>query len=140
MSNHEAASSTLSSPVTERTALLRPRAISRATSVSIALPQEAPEDEVTGQKGISILRGATVIFAFTVLIFLQSANFTLMTTTQGLIADDLDAYSEVSWFTATYLVRYGFAIRFPGLFLHIDVHGGSISVFMVSDKCSFEFA
>jgi hypothetical protein len=35
---------------------------------------------------------------------LKAANISLLTTTQGVIADDFDAFEHVSWFTSAYLV------------------------------------
>ncbi|TVY73222.1 MFS thioclapurine efflux transporter tcpA, partial [Lachnellula suecica] len=49
-------------------------------------------------------RGFLVILSLLGLIFLQASNMSGITTTQSRIAEDLDAFSEASWFTSTYLI------------------------------------
>jgi hypothetical protein len=34
-----------------------------------------------------------------------ASNISMLTTVQGVIADDLDAFESASWFTSAYLVR-----------------------------------
>ncbi|KAF2671771.1 putative major facilitator superfamily transporter [Microthyrium microscopicum] len=53
---------------------------------------------------ISKLRGWGIVASLGLLIFLQASNISLLTTTQGVIAEDLDAFEEASWFTSAYLV------------------------------------
>jgi MFS family permease len=63
-----------------------------------------PDVPPTSGHGISISRAMVISIALGVLVFLQAANVSLLTTTQGVIAGDLDAFESVSWFTSAYLV------------------------------------
>ncbi|KAF1810487.1 MFS multidrug transporter-like protein [Eremomyces bilateralis CBS 781.70] len=50
------------------------------------------------------LRGTLIVFAMSILIFLQATNISLLTTAQSAIAAELDAFENVTWFTSAYLV------------------------------------
>jgi hypothetical protein len=84
-----------SSP-TEQTDLASTAAQSEAT-LTIFKPLNAGFD-------ISITRRACIVLALGILVFLQASNISLLTTTQGVIAGDLDAFESVSWFTSAYLI------------------------------------
>jgi MFS family permease len=58
----------------------------------------------TSGHGITRSRGALITLSLGILVFLQSANISLLTTTQGVIAGDLDAFESTAWFTSAYLV------------------------------------
>ncbi|KAJ9664266.1 hypothetical protein H2201_005258 [Coniosporium apollinis] len=66
--------------------------------------EEAVDGDDERKPYISRLRGFAIGSFVFILIFLQACNISLLTTTQGLIAADYDAFSEVSWFTSTYLI------------------------------------
>ncbi|KAI9688009.1 MAG: hypothetical protein M1820_010335 [Bogoriella megaspora] len=90
---------------TERTALLQPD--SDPVDGPIAAPND--DDGAVGRDGISAesisrLRGLSIFIVIGLLIFLMSSNISLMTTTQGFIAEDLDAFKSTSWFTSAYLI------------------------------------
>jgi MFS family permease len=50
------------------------------------------------------LRAIFIIIGLSILVFLQASNISLLTTTQGVIAADLDAFESVTWFIFAYLV------------------------------------
>ncbi|KAJ4358343.1 uncharacterized protein N0V89_002925 [Didymosphaeria variabile] len=52
----------------------------------------------------SRLRGVVVCTSIGLLIFLQGANISILTTTQSAIAADLDSFEEATWFTSSYLI------------------------------------
>ena len=60
------------------------------------------DDDVS--QSITTLRTVFSALALGVLIFLQSTNISLLTTTQSAIAEDLDAFDKTSWFTSAYLI------------------------------------
>lgn len=53
---------------------------------------------------VTPLRAVLSGFALGFLIFLQSTNISILTTTQSAIASDLDAFDKTSWFTSAYLI------------------------------------
>ncbi|KAF1974137.1 MFS multidrug transporter-like protein [Bimuria novae-zelandiae CBS 107.79] len=53
---------------------------------------------------ISTSRGALICTSVGLLIFLQGANISILTTTQSSIAADLDAFEEATWFNSSYLI------------------------------------
>ncbi|KAL5439698.1 hypothetical protein PMIN07_004904 [Paraphaeosphaeria minitans] len=53
---------------------------------------------------LSTLRGAVICSSIGLMIFLQGANISILTTTQSAIAADLDAFEEATWFTSSYLI------------------------------------
>lgn len=61
-----------------------------------------PDNAVS--KAITRPRAAALMASLALLIFLQATNFSLLTTTQSTIAEDLDAFAETSWFTSAYLI------------------------------------
>ncbi|MCJ1307606.1 hypothetical protein MMC25_001253 [Agyrium rufum] len=63
-----------------------------------------PAEADTGKKTVGIVRIILVILALGVLVFVQAMNITMLTTTQSVIATDLDAFSEASWLTSAYLI------------------------------------
>jgi len=77
------------------TAPLLPTPAVAATVVLKNEPEETP---------LSLPRGLSIGFSLAVLIFLQTANVSLLTTIQSAIADGLGDYTHVSWFTSAYLI------------------------------------
>lgn len=55
-------------------------------------------------QSITTLRAIFSAVALGGLIFLQSTNISILTTTQSAIAGDLDAFERTSWFTSAYLI------------------------------------
>lgn len=55
-------------------------------------------------QSITTLRAIFSAIALGGLIFLQSTNISILTTTQSAIAADLDAFEKTSWFTSAYLI------------------------------------
>lgn len=55
-------------------------------------------------QSITTLRAIFSAVALGGLIFLQSTNISILTTTQSAIAADLDAFERTSWFTSAYLI------------------------------------
>ena len=53
---------------------------------------------------ISKKRGAVICFSVWALIFILTCNVSMISTIQGSIATDLDAFRYVSWYTSTYLI------------------------------------
>ena len=53
---------------------------------------------------VSRVRGIVICLSIWLLIFVTTGNVSAMTTIQSPIAIDLDASTEVSWFTSTYLI------------------------------------
>ncbi|KAF2707260.1 MFS multidrug transporter-like protein [Pleomassaria siparia CBS 279.74] len=49
-------------------------------------------------------RGALIVASIGLLIFLQAANTSILTTTQSSIAADLDAFEQTTWLTSSYLI------------------------------------
>ena len=79
----------------------------------------SPLDVNGAKKPASLLRGALIIISLGALILVQgrsvffchvsvltflAMNITMLTTTQSVIAADLDAFSEASWLTSAYLI------------------------------------
>ncbi|QDS73302.1 hypothetical protein FKW77_005891 [Venturia effusa] len=62
--------------------------------------QKEPED---AGHGITRARGLAIISALAVLLVLGAGNISLLTTTQGAIASDLNAFEYTTWFTSAYL-------------------------------------
>ncbi|KAL5389531.1 hypothetical protein DPSP01_002428 [Paraphaeosphaeria sporulosa] len=69
-------------------------------------PSSSGEDRVGDDKApiLSTLRGAVICTSIGLMIFLQGANISILTTTQSAIAADLDAFEEATWFTSSYLI------------------------------------
>ena len=78
------------------------------------------QDVDSAKKPISSIRGALIILSLGVLVLVQGTpvisirytpvltfpamNITMLTTTQSAVAADLDAFSEASWLTSSYLI------------------------------------
>jgi MFS family permease len=58
------------------------------------------EEEPTFTK----VRAIFIIISMAVLLFLQASNISLLTTVQGVIAEDLNAYDSTTWFMSSYLL------------------------------------
>lgn len=69
-----------------------------------ASDEEEGIDLDKANQSVGTLRATLIILSLWVLIFLQAANMSGLTTTQSIIAADLDSFSEASWFTSSYLV------------------------------------
>ncbi|KAF7158863.1 hypothetical protein CNMCM6106_005821 [Aspergillus hiratsukae] len=52
----------------------------------------------------SFLRGTVITITVGLLLFIQSTNISMLTTAQSDIAEDLDAFSETTWFSSAYLI------------------------------------
>lgn len=55
-------------------------------------------------QSISYARGTLCTMALGFLVFLQATNISMLTTTYSQIAEELDAFDRVSWFTSAYLI------------------------------------
>lgn len=53
---------------------------------------------------ITRLRAIFIVLSLAVLLFLQASNISLLTTVQGVIAEDLQAYDSTTWFMSSYLL------------------------------------
>jgi MFS family permease len=87
---------TLGAGVSETTPL-----ISSPSNVEIG-PQPLPS--IKNERELSKLRGILICLSIWVLIFGITGNVSLITTIQSPIAIDLDAFTEVSWFSSIYLI------------------------------------
>lgn len=67
-------------------------------------PADAHSKDDNASQSITTLRTVFSALALGVLIFLQSTNISILTTTQSAIAEDLDAFDKTSWFTPAYLI------------------------------------
>jgi MFS family permease len=67
-------------------------------------PADAHSKDDDVSQSITTLRTIFTALALGVLIFLQSTNISILTTTQSAIAGDLDAFDKTSWFTSAYLI------------------------------------
>ncbi|KAF7164152.1 hypothetical protein CNMCM5623_008842 [Aspergillus felis] len=76
-----------------------------------AMPSEATpliehpltdNDEIP--RSLSFLRGTVITVTVGLLLFIQSTNISMLTTAQSDIAEDLDAFSETTWFSSAYLI------------------------------------
>ena len=67
-------------------------------------PADAHSKDDDVSQSITTLRTVFTALALGVLIFLQSTNISILTTTQSAIAGDLDAFDKTSWFTSAYLI------------------------------------
>lgn len=65
---------------------------------------DAHSKDDNASQSITTLRAVFSALALGVLIFLQSTNISILTTTQSAIAEDLDAFDKTSWFTSAYLI------------------------------------
>ncbi|RHZ49831.1 putative MFS multidrug transporter [Aspergillus thermomutatus] len=78
----------------------------REASPSEATPliEHPPTDHDETQIGPSFLRGTVITITVGLLLFIQSTNISMLTTAQSDIAEDLDAFSETTWFNSAYLI------------------------------------
>ncbi|KAJ5884747.1 hypothetical protein N7495_009257 [Penicillium taxi] len=53
---------------------------------------------------LSVPRGLLIFISMAFLIFIQTSNLSLMTTSQSYISADLDAYTEAIWFTSAHMI------------------------------------
>ncbi|CZT16729.1 related to MFS multidrug transporter [Ramularia collo-cygni] len=68
-------------------------------------PTETSDDgHIAANQSLSRTRAISAAFFLGCLIFLQAVNISLLTTTQSVIANDLDAFEKTSWFTSAYLI------------------------------------
>ncbi|MCJ1442035.1 MAG: hypothetical protein MMC23_002527 [Stictis urceolatum] len=86
---------------TERSPLLSP--VPEPPSDPIPPVAESAEEDVASQS-VTKLRSIGLMISLGILVFLQATNFSILTTTQSTIAEDLDAFAEASWFTSAYLI------------------------------------
>ncbi|GIK01869.1 hypothetical protein Aspvir_005910 [Aspergillus viridinutans] len=52
----------------------------------------------------SFLRGTVITITVGLLLFIQTTNISMLITAQSDIAEDLDAFSETTWFSSAYLI------------------------------------
>jgi MFS family permease len=88
----------------ERTPLIlvQPPTGERDRGLSGPADSHNKDDDVS--QSITTLRTVFSALALGLLIFLQSTNISILTTTQSAIAADLDAFEKTSWFTSAYLI------------------------------------
>lgn len=67
-------------------------------------PDQRPIPRTDHEPELSRLRGIAICLSIWVLIFGITSNVSLITTIQSPIAIDLDAFTEVSWFSSIYLI------------------------------------
>jgi len=89
--------------VTEESPLLQAPQ-SEVTADGTVEAVEAVHDHDAANQSVGTARGVLIMLSLWLLIFLQASNMSGLTTTQSKIAADLDAFSEASWFTSTYLI------------------------------------
>lgn len=94
--------------ITERSALL-PATLSSAGQDSENDEGDASlstlkDGHTAANQSLSRLRGISAAIFLGSLIFIQATNISLLTTTQSVIAGDLDAFEKTSWFTSAYLI------------------------------------
>ena len=70
----------------------------------------------TGEEPLSKTRATCIVLSMWVLIFLQASNMSGISTTQGTIAADLDAYEEAMWLTSSYLITMSSVAPLVGRF------------------------
>lgn len=56
------------------------------------------------QPSVSKVRAGCIMFSLWILIFLQASNMSGVTMAQGPIAEELEVYDDVMWFTTSYLI------------------------------------
>ncbi|KAL3424045.1 Vacuolar basic amino acid transporter 1 [Phlyctema vagabunda] len=64
----------------------------------------AYDDDNQANQQVGRLRGVFIILSLWALIFLQASNISVIAVTQSIIAEELDAFTEASWFTSAYLI------------------------------------
>ncbi|KAF2751402.1 MFS multidrug transporter-like protein [Sporormia fimetaria CBS 119925] len=92
----------------EHTPLLRATSTSTVASTASKKSQPLLDDgeAASGDTPVTIsrARGIVIGISMAVLVLIQAANFSILTTTQTAIAADLDAFEYVSWLTSSYLI------------------------------------
>ncbi|GAD97453.1 MFS multidrug transporter, putative [Paecilomyces variotii No. 5] len=68
----------------------------------LATPDADVDNKPEGR--MSVGRTVLITVLMGILIFIQSTNISMITTTQSDIAADLDAFSEATWFTSSFLI------------------------------------
>ncbi|KAJ9298604.1 hypothetical protein DTO271G3_3571 [Paecilomyces variotii] len=65
-----------------------------------------PDAEIDSKQDgrMTVVRTLSISILMGILIFIQATNISMITTTQSDIAADLDAFSEVTWFTSSFLI------------------------------------
>lgn len=88
----------------ERTPLIlvQPPTAERDRGVIGSSDEQNKDHDVS--QSITTLRAVFSAVALGLLIFLQSTNISILTTTQSAIAEDLEAFDKTSWFTSAYLI------------------------------------
>ena len=134
------------------TSTITPSKIQDAPEVHDTLPDvsvdpdpghgDAEQDAVPAQDDaptFTRVRGVFIIISMAILLFLQASNISLLTTVQGVIAEDLNAYDSTTWFMSTYLLAmastgpvygklsYIFAARYLILFASFILALGSLA-------------
>ncbi|KAI3400140.1 hypothetical protein diail_4371 [Diaporthe ilicicola] len=64
----------------------------------------AAADDDTAQHYVTPIRAACICFSMWVLMFMQACNMSGMTMVQSAIAEELEAYELVTWFTSAYMI------------------------------------
>lgn len=88
----------------ERTPLIVVQRPTAERGTDIAGPADSHDKDHDVSQSITTLRAIFSAVALGGLIFLQSTNISILTTTQSAIAGDLDAFERTSWFTSAYLI------------------------------------
>ncbi|RDW80035.1 MFS general substrate transporter-26 [Coleophoma cylindrospora] len=95
----------LVSPLGERAPLLRPgRSGSDDGSEGTLANASDEHDGDKPNQSVSRTRGLFIMLSLWGLIFLQASNVSVIAVTQSIIAEELDAFTETSWFTSAYLI------------------------------------
>ncbi|KAK2615688.1 hypothetical protein N8I77_002426 [Diaporthe amygdali] len=62
------------------------------------------DDDDAAQHYVTPIRAACICFSMWVLMFMQACNMSGMTMVQSAIAEELEAYELVTWFTSAYMI------------------------------------
>ncbi|KAK0651589.1 major facilitator superfamily domain-containing protein [Cercophora newfieldiana] len=106
----------LSAPATataETTPLLGSETASSLTARDVSPLGSKAQD---GEPPLSRERVVCIVLSMWVLIFLQASNMSGISTTQGTIAADLDAYENAMWLTSSYLISMSSVAPLVGRF------------------------
>jgi MFS family permease len=88
----------------ERTPLILVQPPTGERDRDLSGPADPRDKDNDISQSITTLRTVFSALALGGLIFLQSTNISILTTTQSAIAGDLDAFEKTSWFTSAYLI------------------------------------
>ncbi|KAK0626301.1 major facilitator superfamily domain-containing protein [Immersiella caudata] len=72
--------------------------------------------KVPGEEPLSKMRVVTIVLSMWVLIFLQASNMSGISTIQGAIAAEFDAYESAMWLTSSYLITMSSVAPLVGRF------------------------